>query len=154
MEVLESCKAIPLCIFENNVFFPVILSESTILFAVHDDSIMNLEEAVSAVDGRLTAVNFTLSIEIQDVDTGLTALGDTVAELEGRMENLEGELTSIEELISELEGRLTKLEVAGTLALTNNYYKMRFPFQSENSVVYIYIYIYIYIYHLYLLPSG
>ena len=82
-----------------------------ILFAVHDDSIMNLEEAVSSVDGRLTAVNFTLSGEIKDVDTGLTALGDTVAELEGRTENLEGELTSIEELINALEGRLTELEV-------------------------------------------
>ena len=65
------------------------------------------------MDGRLTAVNFTLSGEIQDVDTGLTALGDSVAELEGRMENLESELTSIEELISELEGRLTTLEVVG-----------------------------------------
>ena len=68
---------------------------------------------MSAVDGRLTAVNFTLSGEIQDVDTGLTALGESVAELEGRMENLESELTSIEELISELEGRLTTLEVVG-----------------------------------------
>ena len=68
---------------------------------------------MSAVDGRLTAVNFTLSGEIEDVDTRLTALGDSVAELEGRMENVEGELTSIEELISELEGRLTTLEVVG-----------------------------------------
>ena len=65
------------------------------------------------MDGRLTAVNFTLNGEIQDVDTGLTALGDSVAELEGIMENLESELTSIEELISELEGRLTTLEVVG-----------------------------------------
>ena len=40
---------------------------------MHDDSIMSLEETVSAVDGRLMAVNFTLSGEIQDVDTGLTA---------------------------------------------------------------------------------
>ena len=61
----------------------------------------------------MSIVNSTLSVEIQDVDTGLTALGDTVAELEGRMENVESELTSIEELISELEGRLTKLEVSG-----------------------------------------
>ena len=45
------------------------------------------------MDARLTAVNFTLSGEIQDVDTGLTALGDTVAELEERMENVESELT-------------------------------------------------------------
>ena len=58
-------------------------------------------------------VNFTLSGEIQDVDTGLIALGDTVAELEGRMENLEGELTSIEELINELDTRIGKMEVAG-----------------------------------------
>ena len=64
-------------------------------FIVHDDSIVSLEETVSAVDGRLTAVNFTLSGEIQDVDTGLTALGDSVAELEGRMENVESELTVI-----------------------------------------------------------
>ena len=69
---------------------------------------------MSAVDGRLTAVNFTLSGEIQDVDTGLTALGDSVTELEGRMENLEGELTSLEELINELDTRLVKLEVTGT----------------------------------------
>ena len=102
---------------------------------MHDDSISNHDEAVSAVDGRLTAVNFTLSGEIQDVDTGLTALGDTVAELGGRMENLEGELTSIEELINEPDGRLTKLEVAGILGLTNNHYKMRSPYLSANSVV-------------------
>ena len=95
------------------MFFSAILSELIISFAVHDDSIMSLEETVSAVDGRLTAVTFTLSGEIQDVDTGLTALGDTVAELEGRMENVEGELTSIEELINELDDRLTKLEVTG-----------------------------------------
>ena len=88
---------------------------------MHDDSIMSLEETVSAVDGRLTAVNFTLSGEIQDVDTGLTALDGTVNELEGRMENLEGELTSIEELINELDGRLKKLEVAGIIVLTNNH---------------------------------
>ena len=76
-------------------------------FVVYEDSIADLGEAVSLV-------NSTLRGEIQDVDTGLTALGDTVAELEGRMENLEGELTSIEELINALEGRLTELEVAGT----------------------------------------
>ena len=75
-------------------------------FVVYEDSIADLGEAVSLV-------NSTLSGQIQDVDTGLTALGDTVAELEGRMENLESELTSIVELINELEGRLTKLEVAG-----------------------------------------
>ena len=80
---------------------------------MHDDSILSLEETVSAVEGRITAVNFTLSGEIQDVDTGLTALGDSVAELEGRMENVEGELTSIEELINELDTRLVKLEVTG-----------------------------------------
>ena len=72
---------------------------------------------MSAVDGRLTAVNFTLSGEIQDVDTGLAALGDTVAELEGRTENLESALRSIEELISEFEGRLTTLEVVGKFYL-------------------------------------
>ena len=103
---------------------------------MHDDSIMNLEETVSAVDGRLTAVNFTLSGEIQAVDTGLTALDDTVAELEGRMENLEGELTSIEELINELESRLMRLEVAGILHLKNIHYKTGCPYQSKNSVVY------------------
>ena len=95
---------------------PVNVSNLTVLFfifLVYEDSIANLDEAVSAVDGRLTAVNFTLSGEIQDVDTGLTALGDTVSELEGRMENLEGELTSTEELINELDGRLMKMEVSG-----------------------------------------
>ena len=84
------------------------------MLVVHEDSIANLEETVSTVDGRLTVVNFTLSGEIQDVDTGLTALGDTVAELEG-------ELTSIEELTNELDGRLTRLEVAVILVLTNNH---------------------------------
>ena len=83
------------------------------MFVVYEDSIANLDEAVSAVDVTLTEVNFTLSGEIQDVDTGLAALGDTVTELEGRMENVKSELASIEEIISELEGRLTKLEVAG-----------------------------------------
>ena len=83
---------------------------------------MNLEEAVSAVDGRLTAVNFTLSGEIQDVDTGLEALGDSVAELEGRTENLEDELTSIEELINELDTRLVIVEVAGILVLENSHH--------------------------------
>ena len=83
------------------------------MFVVYEDSIANLDEAVLAVEVTLTEVNFTLSGEIQDVDTGLAALGDSVAELEGRTENLESELTSIEELITELDGRLTKLEVAG-----------------------------------------
>ena len=75
-----------------------------------------------AVDGRLTAVNFTLHGEIQDVDTGLTALGDTVAELEGRMENVESELMSIGELLNELDTRLGQLEVAGILILINSHY--------------------------------
>ena len=99
---------------------------------------MNLEEAVSTVDGRLTAVNFTLSGEIQDVDTGLTALGDTVAELEGRMENVESELTSIEELINELDMRLVKLEATGILILTNSRHENRSPYQSQDLVVYFY----------------
>ena len=104
---------------------------------MHDDSIANLDEAVSAVDGRLTAVNFTLSGEIQDVDTGLTALGDTVAELERRTETLEGELTSIGELINELDGRLMRLEVSGILVLTiltNSHHETRSLCQSENLI--------------------
>ena len=77
-------------------------------FVMYEDSIANLDEAVSAV-------NFSLSGEIQNVDAGLTALGDTVAELEGRMENVESELASIEEVINELDIRLTKMEVTGIL---------------------------------------
>ena len=101
-------------------------------FIVHEDSIADLGEAV-------LLVNSTLNGEIQDLDTGLTALGDTVAELEGRMENLDGELTSIEELINVLENRLMRLKVADILGLTNIHYKTRFPYQSENSVVYYYL---------------
>ena len=107
------------------------LCKSILSSAVHDNSIADLGEAV-------WVVNFTLSGEIQDVDTGLTALGDTMAELEGRMENLEGELTSIEELISELESRLTKLEVAGILVLKDNHHGTRSPYQCQNLVVYFY----------------
>ena len=99
--------------FYNSILVLILSISIFISFEVHGDSIMSLEEAVSAVDGRLTVVNFTLSGQIQDVDTGLTALGDTVAELEGRMENVESELTSIEELLDELDTRLVQLEVAG-----------------------------------------
>ena len=94
--------------FDKVVLKAVLNCSCLYKFVVYEDSIADLGEAVSLV-------NSTLSGEIQDVDTGLTALGDTVAELEGRMENVEGKLTSIQELISELEGRLTKLEVAGIL---------------------------------------
>ena len=51
---------------EHNLF----LRENIVLFVVYEDSIANLDEAVSAVDVTLTEVNFTLSGEIQDVDTG------------------------------------------------------------------------------------
>ena len=68
---------------------------------------------MSAVDGRLTVVNFTLSGDIQHVDIGLAALVDTLAELEGGKENVESELMSIEEFFTELDTRLKQLEVTG-----------------------------------------
>ena len=99
---------------------------------MHEYSIADLGEAV-------LLVNSTLKGDIQDVDTGLAALGDTVAELEGRMENVESELVSIEELINVLESRLMRLEVAGILHLKNIHYKTGCPNQSKNSVVYYHL---------------
>ena len=92
---------------------------------------------MSAVDGRLTVVNFTLSGEIQDVDTGLTALGDSVAALEGRMENEQGELTSIEEHINELDFRLMKLEVVGILVLKTSNHHNCYSIDIVNSILHI-----------------
>ena len=59
-----------------------------------------------AVDQGLTALNFTLSGQLQDVD-------DALIGLEGRVANLESELISIEELVKELDGRLERLELTG-----------------------------------------
>ena len=64
-----------------------------------------------AVDQGLTALNFTLSGQLQDVDDGLI-------ELEGRVTNLESELISIEELIEELDGRLERLELTGRFKIS------------------------------------
>ena len=64
-----------------------------------------------AVDQGLTALNFTLSGQLQDVDDGLI-------ELEGRVTSLESELISIEELIEELDGRLERLELIGRLKIS------------------------------------
>ena len=108
----------------------------------------------SAVDRQLTAVNFTFSGEIQDVDTGLTALCDTVAELEGRMENLEDEFESIEVLIHEIDGRLTKLEVPGNLVLTtgNHHRSNCYGIDIVNntylfvSAIYMYALLHVYLY--------
>ena len=64
-----------------------------------------------AVDQGLTALNFTLSGQLQDVD-------DDLIKLEGRVTNLESEVISIEELIEELGGRLERLELTGWLKIS------------------------------------
>ena len=64
-----------------------------------------------AVDQGLTALNFTLSGQLQDVD-------DDLIKLEGRVTNLESEVISVEELIEELGGRLERLELTGRLKIS------------------------------------
>ena len=64
-----------------------------------------------AVDQRLTALNFTLSGQLQHVENDLI-------QLEGRVTNLESEVISIEELIEELGGRLERLELTGWLKIS------------------------------------